>query len=309
MSSDSIARIKNDLELYVRTGKAAKFLECVKALQDAGEEFQVDALYGAHATLLEHAASRGQPETIKVLLDLGAEVDRPNRRGETALMHAAFKGSLPAVKVLLEAGADPKARNLKRKTALDGALYTKSTEVVALLTSLETQADPIAASKWWATAPPEVATPLRQLLETLAQDGSRGEVLEPGTLARMLPLIQVPTWWEELVTSLPLAGVESASPTPEQSDGDGAQFLRLDDMDEISTNWECYMQPWQESRLFPIAIVSDGCYWVIPSDGDIHGPVKFWDASGHEVLPGSPSFAAWIESSLATVVKWQNERK
>lgn len=309
MSIDPISRIKNDLELYARTGKAAMFLECIKALREAGEEFQVDALYGAHATLLEHAASRGQPETIKVLLDLGAEVDRPNSLGETALMHAAFKGSLPAVKVLLEAGADPKARNRKRKTALDGALYTKSIEVVALLTSLEIQPDPIATSNWWASAPPEVATPLRQLLETLAKDGSRGEILEPGTLARMLPLIQAPAWWEELMISLPLAGVESASPTPLQPDGDGAQFLRLDDMDEISTNRECYMQPWQEGRLFPIAIVSDGCYWVIPSDGDIRGPVEFWYASGHDVLPGSPSFAAWIESSLATVVKWQNERK
>lgn len=305
MSSDSIARIKNDLELYVRTGKVEKFLECVKALQEAGEEFHVDANYGANATLLEHAAGRGQPETIKALLTLGAEVDRPNSRGETALMHAAFKGNLPAVKVLLEAGADPKARDRRRKTALDGALYTKSTEVVALLASLDTQPDPIATSNWWATAPPEVAGPLRQLLETVAKDGSRGEVLEPGILARTLPQLQVPTWWEELMTSLPLAGVEFACPSPESPDGEYAQFLRLDGLEEITTDWEHVIPTWQEARLYPIAMASNACYWVAPSDGDLSSPVNYWDQSGHWVVPGSPTFAAWLESALTLRDKWR----
>lgn len=306
MSTDPISRIKNDLELYARTGKVAKFLECVQALREAGEEFQVDALYGPHATLLEHAASRGQPETIKVLLDLGAEVDRPNSLGETALMHAAFKGSLPAVKVLLEAGADPKARNHERKTALDGALFTKSTEVVALLSSLETQPDPIAISNWWATAPSKVATPLRQLLETVAKDGSRGEVLEPGAMSHALPQLQVPTWWEELMISLPLAGVKFACPSPESPDGESVQFLRLDEMEEITTDWEHVIPTWQEERLYPIAMASNACYWVVPSDGDINGPVNYWDQSGHWVVPGSPTFAVWLESALTLRAKWRN---
>lgn len=306
MSSDSITRIKNDIVLYAYTGKVEKFLERIKALQEAGEEFQVDALYGPHATLLEHAASRGQPEIIKVLLALGAEVDRPNRRGETALMHAAFKGSLPAVKVLLEAGADLKARNSKRKTALDGALSTQSSEVVALLTSLETQPDSITTSHWWATAPPEVAGTLRHILETVAKEGSRGEVLEPGAMSRTLPQLQAPTWWEELMTSLPLAGVGFACPSPDSPEGDCVQFLRLDQMKEIIADWGHVIPTWQEEGVYPIAMASDACYWVVPSDGDISSAVHYWDHSGHRVVPSSPTFAAWLESALPLRTEWRN---
>jgi ankyrin repeat protein len=58
-------------------------------------------------TLLILAAYRGHAETVRVLVEHGADVARVNDRGQTALAAAVFKQSEPTVRILLGAGAQP----------------------------------------------------------------------------------------------------------------------------------------------------------------------------------------------------------
>lgn len=52
-----------------------------------------------------------QVDTIRVLLDHGADIHRPDMNGATPLHRAVRTRCAAAVKYLLEAGADPKSRN------------------------------------------------------------------------------------------------------------------------------------------------------------------------------------------------------
>jgi len=52
------------------------------------------------------AAYHGNGDTVALLLDNGADPDRPNARAQTPLGGVAFKGYTPIASRLLDAGAD-----------------------------------------------------------------------------------------------------------------------------------------------------------------------------------------------------------
>lgn len=56
-------------------------------------------------------------EAVKLLLEHGAEIDKPNERGLTPLMRAAFNKCTTVAKVLIESGANPDLSNVEGKTA------------------------------------------------------------------------------------------------------------------------------------------------------------------------------------------------
>jgi uncharacterized protein len=58
-------------------------------------------------SLLILAAYHNHPETVRMLLEQGADPDRVNDRGQTALGAAVFRRSPESVRSLLDAGADP----------------------------------------------------------------------------------------------------------------------------------------------------------------------------------------------------------
>jgi ankyrin repeat protein len=58
-------------------------------------------------TLLILAAYYEHPQTVALLLERGADVDRVNDRGQTALAAAVFRRSAVNARALLAAGADP----------------------------------------------------------------------------------------------------------------------------------------------------------------------------------------------------------
>jgi len=62
-------------------------------------------------TPLHYAASSGQIEIIRMLLDQNAYIDAESPNGTTPLMMAAMYGTAEAVKLLLDAGADPSVKN------------------------------------------------------------------------------------------------------------------------------------------------------------------------------------------------------
>jgi len=71
-------------------------------------------------TPLHYAASGGQLELVKVLIDQHAFIDAQSPNGTTALMMAARMRALPVVQYLIDQGADPSLRN---QAGLDAAAY------------------------------------------------------------------------------------------------------------------------------------------------------------------------------------------
>ena len=60
---------------------------------------------------LHYAATGLNPQVVQLLLSRGAELDAGSPNGTTPLMMAAQYGSEDSVKLLLDSGADPKRRN------------------------------------------------------------------------------------------------------------------------------------------------------------------------------------------------------
>ncbi len=83
-------------------------------------------------TALMVAAYKGQKEAVALLLEKGAE---PNRPGWTALHYAAASGSVEIVKMLLEKSAYIDAESPNKTTPLMMAAASGKTTVVELLTT------------------------------------------------------------------------------------------------------------------------------------------------------------------------------
>ena len=73
-------------------------------------------------TPLHYAATRGHRDMMRLLLDNDAYIDSESANGTTPLMLAAYSGTPLAVKLLLEEGADPTLVNHGQATALSLAL-------------------------------------------------------------------------------------------------------------------------------------------------------------------------------------------
>ena len=93
------------------------------------------------ATPLMYAAAVGSIETMKTILDAGADVNAAGSDGMTALMWAT--GDLAKVRLLVERGADVNAKGADgRTTALVAAAQRGAADVVRYL--LDHKADPMA---------------------------------------------------------------------------------------------------------------------------------------------------------------------
>jgi ankyrin repeat protein len=70
---------------------------------------------------LHYAASSGQLAIISLLIEHSAYIDAESPNGTTPLMMAAMYGSPESVKLLLQEGADPQLKNQQGLTALQFA--------------------------------------------------------------------------------------------------------------------------------------------------------------------------------------------
>lgn len=112
---------------------------CFEAARNGGTEQLAAMLDGGLSpnlatagrdTLLILAAYHAHPDTVRLLLERGADISRVNDRGQTALSAAVFRQSAETVKLLLDAGADPA---LGRPSAYEVATYFKLPAMAALL--------------------------------------------------------------------------------------------------------------------------------------------------------------------------------
>ena len=105
--------------------------ETVRALLEKGAE--VNAKGNTGRTALMEAALEGYTETVRTLLEKGAEVNAKDNAGWTPLFWAAFSRRTDTVRALLEKGADVNAKNKYDDTALIHAAYAGDTDTVAVL--------------------------------------------------------------------------------------------------------------------------------------------------------------------------------
>lgn len=107
----------NTANLGVRLSEAAFFgdYDTLKAMLDGGANVNVRDQSGM--TPLAWAANKGGMRLVELLLDRGADVNCRNSDGWTPLHWAARSGNVDIAKVLLQAGADKNLKNLLGRTA------------------------------------------------------------------------------------------------------------------------------------------------------------------------------------------------
>lgn len=94
-------------------------LELAKVLIERGAEVNKPGW-----TPLHYASTRGHRDMMRLLLDNDAYIDSESANGTTPLMMAAYSAPPLAVKLLLEEGADPTLVNSGNASALDLALHS-----------------------------------------------------------------------------------------------------------------------------------------------------------------------------------------
>jgi ankyrin repeat protein len=88
-------------------------------------------------TALHYAASSGDCDIIKLLLDKSAYIDAESPNKTTPVMMAARSGQMAAVKMLIEAGADISLKNDQGMSAADFATAHEFNDIAELLKSVK----------------------------------------------------------------------------------------------------------------------------------------------------------------------------
>lgn len=106
--------------------------ETVKFLIEKGADVNGKMNNGKTALML--AAGQGHVDIVKLLLDKGADVNAKTNNGETALIPAVFKGDTNIIKLLLDRGVDV---NAEFELDMSGAIPEAGAPVYGLVTALD----------------------------------------------------------------------------------------------------------------------------------------------------------------------------
>lgn len=101
-----------DLKKAARTGN----LELVKLLVDMGTDVNAKG-YGA-ATALHYASVNGHIDVVQFLIKQGADVNSADDKGGTALIYSVWKRHIKIVRILIKSGANVNAITNDGRTAL-----------------------------------------------------------------------------------------------------------------------------------------------------------------------------------------------
>ncbi|WP_369800005.1 ankyrin repeat domain-containing protein [Wolbachia endosymbiont of Ctenocephalides felis wCfeT] len=98
-----------------------KFCELLKELKE--KQFQeINSKDEKGNTILHLAAEYASGETIKLLIEKGADINAKNDKGETPLHRAAHKGKVRNVRGIIKTGCDINARDNELSTPLHHAV-------------------------------------------------------------------------------------------------------------------------------------------------------------------------------------------
>ena len=123
LTEEELAFLRSVLDL-AREGRTAELADVIE------RGVPVNLTGGSGDSLLILAAYHGHPDTVRMLLEHGADPDRVNDRGQTALGAAVFRQSAAAVELLLDHGADVHAGG---RSAVQVATFFGLDEMAALL--------------------------------------------------------------------------------------------------------------------------------------------------------------------------------
>lgn len=93
--------------------------ELARDLIERGADVNAAARNKQRVAPIHAAAAVGDLDTMRLLLERGADPNARQEQGYTALHEAARKGSMEMAKLLMERGADPHVKNDDGKTPLD----------------------------------------------------------------------------------------------------------------------------------------------------------------------------------------------
>ncbi|KAF7512685.1 hypothetical protein GJ744_000252 [Endocarpon pusillum] len=131
-------------------------VESIKCLLEAGAD--INAKDGwKHSSPLHEAASQGNVESIKCLLEAGAEINAKDGWNHSSPLHQAVsQGNVESIKCLLEAGADIDIKDRSQSSPLYKAASQGNVESIKCL--LEAGADINAKDGWNKSSPLYEAT-------------------------------------------------------------------------------------------------------------------------------------------------------
>jgi len=126
---------QTNVELRNSKDESPLMLAAIKGQKDLVEQFiKRDADVNKPGwTPLHYAATSGNVEIMRLLLDNYAFIDAQSPNGTTPLMMAAMYGSTDAVKLLLAEGADTAMKNQLGMTAVDFANQANRSEAAGLI--------------------------------------------------------------------------------------------------------------------------------------------------------------------------------
>jgi ankyrin repeat protein len=113
-------------------------MDTVRALVDRGADVNAAEPRGRQTALM-WAAAEGHDDVVSGLIAIGAKVDAASKGGFTPLVFAIVKGDVPAIKMLLRAGANPNVTLQSGARPVIVAMQYKHTD--AALALLEGGAD------------------------------------------------------------------------------------------------------------------------------------------------------------------------
>lgn len=116
----------------------AKDLAAVRKLVELGADIHGldtrSGIAGANGRRpLNFAALGNDTKMIELLLELGADINRPNLSGFTPLHHAAEADAVESIKLLLARGADAKLENKRGMTPADVAVALRKSRAAEAL--------------------------------------------------------------------------------------------------------------------------------------------------------------------------------
>ncbi|KAJ7159335.1 ankyrin repeat-containing domain protein, partial [Mycena crocata] len=141
------------------------YTELVRLLLDEPERADINAQSGKYGSALQAAASRGETETVQLLLDHGADVNGQGGYYGLALQAAAWQGSMDTVQLLLDRGAEINTQGGHYGFVLQAAAWQGFMDTVQLL--------------------------LDRGAEINAQGGEYGSVLQAAALGGSLEIVQL----------------------------------------------------------------------------------------------------------------------
>ena len=141
---------KTDLDAVNNQGESALLLAALKGQQaEVNELLERDAAVNKTGWTPLHYAVTGSHLTImKQLIEKYAFIDAQSPNGTTPLMMAAMYGSNETVKLLIEEGADPLMKNQQGMTAADFAKRANRPDAMALVIAAMRGKMPAGDGKW-----------------------------------------------------------------------------------------------------------------------------------------------------------------